>query len=147
MVPNYNPYFMQNQNVQYGQNIPTQQSPFISVRNEMEARNYPVAYGNSVTFKDENAPFVYSKTMGFSQLDKPVFEKYRLIKEDATIEEPQKECGCVALKTQITDIEKQISSMWDEINKMKEQKGINDEYSANGKSIQTKSNGDAFKEI
>ena len=86
MVPNYNPYFMQNQNVQYGQNMPTQQSPFISVRNEMEARNYPVAYGNSVTFKDENAPFVYSKTMGFSQLDEPVFEKYRLIKEDATIE-------------------------------------------------------------
>jgi hypothetical protein len=35
-----------------------------------------------VTFKDENAPYVYTKTQGFSQLDRPVFEKYRLVKEE-----------------------------------------------------------------
>lgn len=149
MVPNYNPYFMQNQNMQqYGQNLPTQQSPFVSVRSELEARNYPVAYGNSVTFKDETAPFIYSKTMGFSQLDKPIFEKYRLIKEDATEEEPKKECGCDGLKAQILKLESQLSAMWDEINNLKDKrKGRTDEHSANHKSIQTKSNGDVVTKI
>lgn len=147
MVPNNYPYYMQNMSSQMMPQTQSQ-SPFISVRNEIEARNYPVAYGNSVTFKDENAPFIYSKTMGFSQLDKPIFEKYRLIKEDATVEEPQKECGCTGLKTQISGIEEQLASMWDEINKLKDKrKGINDEHSANGKSIQTKSNGNAFEKI
>ena len=35
-----------------------------------------------MTFKDENAPFCYVKTMGFNQLDRPTFERYRLVKED-----------------------------------------------------------------
>ena len=59
-----------------------QNGGFISVRNEQEARNYPIAPGNSVTFKDENMPYVYVKTMGFSQLDRPNFEKFRLVKEE-----------------------------------------------------------------
>ena len=59
-----------------------QNGGFIQVHNEDEARNYPIAPGNSVTFKDENAPYVYTKTMGFSQLDRPIFEKYRLVKEE-----------------------------------------------------------------
>ncbi len=62
--------------------MPIQSSGFVSVRNEFEARNYPVGYGNSVTFKDENAPYVYTKTMGFSQLETPRFEKYKLVKEE-----------------------------------------------------------------
>lgn len=59
-----------------------QNGGFVSVRNEAEARSYNVAPGNSVTFKDENAPYIYTKTMGFSQLDRPIFEKYRLEKEE-----------------------------------------------------------------
>lgn len=61
-----------------------QNGGFVSVRSEADARNYPVAPGNSVTFKDENAPYIYTKTMGFSQLDRPLFEKYRLEKEEVT---------------------------------------------------------------
>ena len=113
------------------------QSPFVMVRSEMEARNYPVAYGNSVTFKDETAPYVYSKTMGFSQLDKPIFEKYRLIKEEAEEETvTKKECRCNDYKDQIKDFEEkineynskigdlglQINSLWDEIDSLKEKK-------------------------
>ena len=84
-MPNYyNPYQYypqpMQQSIQQAQQI--QNNGFISVRNESEARNYPVAPGNSITFKDENAPYVYTKTMGFSQLDRPSFEKYKLIKED-----------------------------------------------------------------
>ena len=63
-----------------------QNGGIVSVRNRVEAQNYPVAPGNSVTFKDETAPYVYTKTMGYSQLDRPVFEIYRLVKEDNAAE-------------------------------------------------------------
>jgi len=80
--PGYNQYpaFQQ---MQQPQNQQIQNGGLVSVRSEDEARNYPVAPGNSVTFKNESAPFVYTKTMGFSQLDRPVFERFRLVKEDA----------------------------------------------------------------
>lgn len=81
---NYNPYM--------NYNVPQQQiqsGGLVSVRNVNEARNYPVAPGNSVTFKDENAPYVYTKTMGFSQLDRPIFEVFRLIKEEVAQEVKQ----------------------------------------------------------
>lgn len=39
-----------------------QSSGFVSVSSEAEARNFPVGYGNSVSFKDENQPYVYTKT-------------------------------------------------------------------------------------
>ena len=61
---------------------PVMQSGFVRVPNENEARMYPVAPGTSVTFIDENAPYCYTKTMDRSQLDRPKFEKYRLVKED-----------------------------------------------------------------
>lgn len=67
--------------------LPNQQiqnGGLISVRSEMDARNYPIAPGNSITFKDENAPYVYTKTMGFSQLDRPTFEKFRLVREETS---------------------------------------------------------------
>lgn len=92
--PNYygqpNPYFQQMQNPammqqpqqQRVQQPTIQQSGFVLVPSEQEARNYPVAPGNSITFKDENAPYCYVKTMGFNQLDRPTFEKYRLVKEE-----------------------------------------------------------------
>lgn len=93
----YNPYQQFQPNFQQQQQVPNNIQPsfqqsqqsqqiqnggFVSVHNENEARNYPIAPGNSVTFKDENAPYVYTKTQGFSQLDRPVFEKYRLVKEE-----------------------------------------------------------------
>lgn len=142
MIPNNYPFYNQN----YMQQQQQVQSPFITVRSETEARNYPVAYGNSVTFKDENAPYVYSKTMGFSQLDKPVFEKYRLVKEDVQEEEiPKKECGCESLKTQIASLEERINSLWSEVETMKKRK--DNEYTRNGKSVQTKSNGNIVTEV
>lgn len=59
-----------------------QNGGFVRVANEEEARKYPVAAGYSVTFIDENAEHCYTKTAGFSQLDQPVFVKYRLIREN-----------------------------------------------------------------
>ena len=84
------PYYNQYQNQQQTQQT-IQSGNLISVPNEGEARMYPVAPGNSVTFKDENQPYIYTKTMGFSQLDRPVFERYKLIKEEITEEIPASE--------------------------------------------------------
>lgn len=89
----YNPYqyypqqYQQNNQQMAGtqMSLPQQQfGGFVSVRNEMEARNYPVAPGNSVMFRDETGPYIYSKSMGYSQLDTPKFDKYRLVKEEDT---------------------------------------------------------------
>lgn len=72
----YYPYQFQNQNYQI------QNGGFVRVMSEDEARNYPVAPGYSVTFIDDSATYCYTKTAGFSQFDKPVFKKYRLIAEN-----------------------------------------------------------------
>lgn len=72
----YNPY-QQNYPMNYNQT-----SDFIPVPNEAYARNYPVQPGHSVTFKDESQQYVYySKTMGSSQFDTPIFKRYRLVEE------------------------------------------------------------------
>lgn len=90
--PNYQGYYPQYQNsfqqpMQPIQPVQNQQQQIqngglVSVRNIQEALNYPIAPGNSVMFKDENSPFIYVKTKGFSQLEEPIFEKYRLVKEE-----------------------------------------------------------------
>lgn len=86
--PQYTPNAMQ----QPTQTAQTYQPPvqnqvqnggFVTVRSEEEARNYPVAPGTSITFKNESAPYCYTKTMGFSQLEAPRFEKFRLVKEES----------------------------------------------------------------
>ena len=84
---NYQPIYPQYQpQVQQQQVQPqVQQNGFVRVQSENEARMYPVAPGNSITFIDENAPYCYTKTMDFSQLDRPKFEKYRLVKEEDAI--------------------------------------------------------------
>lgn len=57
------------------------QNGFIRVKDEAEVDAYPIAPGNSVTFIHETQPFVYVKTLGFSQFDHPIKERYRLVKE------------------------------------------------------------------
>lgn len=92
MAYNYNfPVGYQNYYPQYNQGYtqqPQQNNGFIRVQNENEARMYPVAPGNSVIFIDENAPFCYTKTVDTSQLDRPKFEKYRLVKEEHEEQDP-----------------------------------------------------------
>lgn len=86
--PQYAPNAMaQPQTAQSYQHAPVQNQVqnggFVTVRSEEEARNYPVAPGTSITFKNESAPYCYTKTMGFSQLEAPRFEKFRLVKEES----------------------------------------------------------------
>ena len=59
---------------------PMQSGGFIPVPNIDYAKNYVVMPNTTVTFIDENAPYVYTKTRK-SQFDPPVFEKLRLVRE------------------------------------------------------------------
>ena len=64
----------------------------VSVAGEDEARRYPVAPGYTVTMRDENGPYLYEKTMGYSQLDQPIFRKARIVfEDDAPVEEKKQE--------------------------------------------------------
>ena len=107
MYQGYQPYQMM-QNNGYPQQV-QQSAGFVSVRGINEARNYPVAPGNSVTFKDETAPYVYTKTMGFSQLDRPTFEVFRLVKEDYSEEKP----------APAPDVRKELDSLKAEVDRLK----------------------------
>lgn len=70
-------------------NQPQMQSGgFISVATEEEAIRWAVAPGNVMTFKVQGKPIVIEKSMGFSQLEEPKIDKYRLVKEDASEPEP-----------------------------------------------------------
>lgn len=124
--PGYNQYPAFQQMQQQNQQI--QNGGLVSVRSEDEARNYPVAPGNSVTFKNESAPFVYTKTMGFSQLDRPVFERFRLVKEDAenvpkTDDKKQDiDMSVYALKTDLAAILGEIDAIKATVEAMKPKK-------------------------
>lgn len=106
-----------------------QNGGFVSVRNEIEARNYPVAPGNSITFKDETAPYVYTKTMGFSQLDRPIFDKYRLVKENPVepSESPQNSLlDGEPISTTIDSLKAEIRALQSEIDDIKRHMGGTD---------------------
>lgn len=109
----YNYYPQQNQ-------VPVQNQVlsggFVPVRSEAEARNYPVAFGTSVTFKNETAPYCYTKTMGVSQLEAPKFEKYRLVKEE---DEHQSSESAYATKEELVAVSKAIKDVLSEIEQMK----------------------------
>lgn len=131
---NYQQQMMQpvQQPVQQTQQPQIQNGGFVSVSSELEARNYPVAPGNSVTFKDETAPYIYTKTMGFSQLDQPVFDKYKLIKEESKeaqeeIKKENEDLKRLKESLKITDedideIKQELETLWGELNVLKQSK-------------------------
>lgn len=101
-----------NQNSQIGN------SGYVIVRSEEDARNYPVAPGNSMTFFNENQPYCYKKTMSFSPLDHPTFERYRIVKEEVAAElpktetsEPEWKSDIVALQEEIDRLNKEVQSL------------------------------------
>ena len=98
-------------NYQQVQQMNVQNSGLVPVPSEDVARNYPIGYGQSVTFKDENAPYIYTKTMGFSQLDKPVFEKFKLMKENSEEEVASSKVDISVIE----EIKSDIESLWDEV--------------------------------
>ena len=64
-----------------------QNGGFMLIPSEDMARTYPVAPGTCMTFKIEGKPIVMEKSMGFSQLEAPKIDKYRLVKEEDVVEQ------------------------------------------------------------
>lgn len=138
---NYPQYSTMPQQVNQQANQPTQQiqnGGFIPVPNIEVARSYHVAPGTSVTFIDENAPYVYTKTRGFSQFEPPVFEKLRLVKEEDAPQTPQIAQNTASTDKQVNSIEyatkAEIEALRDaqavlqnEIDKIKESMGDKDD--------------------
>lgn len=113
----YPNYEQQMQQIQ-PQQLQIQNGGFVTVRSEQEARNYPLRYGTSITFRDENAPYIYCKTMGFSQLDQPIFEKYKLVKENA--QDPVSEYKEFD-NSAFDSIKGEIGNIWKEIDALKKE--------------------------
>ena len=127
--PNYYPTFyqpqMQIQPQQQQQPQPQQMQPqqiqnsgFISVPSEDIVNTYPVAPGNCVTFKIEGQPIVMEKSMGFSQLESPKVERYRLVKEQPIL--PQTETKTEEpINLPQKDFQAEIDEIWAEIEAIK----------------------------
>ena len=126
--PNYNQLYLQQQQNNMQPSPQIQNGGLVIVKDINEARNYPVAPGNSVTFKNESQPFIYTKTLGFSQLDQPIFEVFRLTKEDNKYSETEPQ----EVNTDIPVIEylsiDEADKIKTEINQLKEEIGFLREY-------------------
>lgn len=70
------------QNMQMQQPQPQAQSnTIIHVPSEEVARRWDVAPNSSVTFIDDSKPYCYTKSMGMSMLEAPVFKRFKLVEE------------------------------------------------------------------
>lgn len=118
------------QPVQQPQQQQIQNGGFMMVPSEEIVRTYPVAPGNCVTFKIEGQPIVMEKSMGFSQLEAPRIDKYRLVREEEVQPkkepEPEKEESSEPSTADIIRELKEhmnhdIDRIWDEIDELKSQ--------------------------
>lgn len=117
------------QPVQQPQQQQIQNGGFMMVPSEEIVRTYPVAPGNCVTFKIEGQPIVMEKSMGFSQLEAPRIDKYRLVREEEVQPkkelEPEPEKQEPSLADSIRELKEHmnhdIDRIWDEIDELKSQ--------------------------
>lgn len=118
--PNYSQNYQQNQ-----QQI--QNGGFMLVPSEEMARSYPVAPGNCVTFKIEGKPIVMEKSMGFSQLEAPRIDRYRLVREEDAPQEqnlPQNAPKENSMENEtINELKGQIKALNEEMEQLKKRLG------------------------
>ena len=107
-----------------------QNGGFMMVPSEEIVRTYPVAPGNCVTFKIEGQPIVMEKSMGFSQLEAPRIDKYRLVREEEVQpkkepeperEEPSEPSTADIIRELKEHMNHDIDRIWDEIDELKSQ--------------------------
>lgn len=123
----------------YPQSYPTypqaqqiQSDGLVPVQSEEMAKTYPVALGKSVIFKNENEPYMYTKTVPSSPFGTPIFERYKLVREESPTEPAQNAQTApmtdntenetmIALKSRIDEINKDLDSVK---NRLKELEGF-----------------------
>lgn len=98
-----NPYLQalqQNQQMMAERNSQSQGTVFTPVHSDNEVLNSPVAPGNTIYFKHETEPYIYTKSMGMSQFEVPQTKKYKL-------EEVEMTNGAINVPTEPTNQPKQ----------------------------------------
>ncbi len=98
-----NPYLQalqQNQQMMAERNSQSQGTVFTPVHSDNEVLNSPVAPGNTIYFKHETEPYIYTKSMGMSQFEVPQTKKYKL-------EEVEMTNGAINVPTEPTSQPKQ----------------------------------------
>lgn len=112
-----NPYSNQNMNMNMPQMPQVQDNVIIPVQNEQEARNYLVAPGHSVNFKDENKPMVfYAKTV-ISQFEPPIFKIFDMVERtpESPVNAPQHtqtmDLSIYATKDEIQAVQKELQAL------------------------------------
>lgn len=125
-MQNYQQPIQQAQQIQQPAQI--QDGGVVCVKDETAARNYPIAPGVSMTLIDESRQHLFIKTMGFNQLEKPIFKKFQLIPESENnsdlsggISETVKDTN-EDLKPQIELLQSEIEGIKAEIEKLKAEK-------------------------
>lgn len=128
-MPNYNyPYYPTQPNafptqMSVGSTQPTQSIPqiqdggFVTIPNADMVYNYPVAMGKCVTFKVEGKPIIIEKSMGFSQLDSPKIERYRLVKEENEVFETSEDSI-----TELDKVKSDIKEIWGKLDEIENSK-------------------------
>jgi len=84
------------------------QNNVVTVRTKEEALYYPVGPGNSVIFRKEDGSSMYTKTMGYSTTEQPIFEEFIRVQPEE-------------IQNETTDYKSEIEKIWDEINALKKQ--------------------------
>lgn len=115
--PSYYPMYQQQTPLAQPQQI--QNGGFVPAPSEDFARNYPVAPGTTVSFRDENLPYLYTKTMGYSPLDHPIFEKFRRVEEDQEQSAEVVETTKYALKSDMDALCEEVKALRNELNRRK----------------------------
>ena len=129
-----NPYLQaiqQNQQMLAERNTQNQGTVFTPVHSDVEVLNSPVAPGNTVYFKHETEPFIYTKSMGMSQFEVPKTKKYKLeeVEMDSNVvttptvqnDEPIKPQPKYLLESDIKPILDELSQCKEELKNLKAQ--------------------------
>ena len=125
-MQNYQHPMQQTQPIQQPAQI--QDGGVVCVKDETAARNYPIAPGVSMTLIDEPRQHLFIKTMGFNQLEKPIFKKFQLIPENENngdisgVPPETKKDTSESLKPQIESLQREIEGIKAEIEKLKAEK-------------------------
>ena len=69
----------------------SQSNTIIHVPSEEVARRWDVAPNSSVTFIDDSKPYCYTKSMGMSMLETPVFKRFRLVEQAEAASESEQQ--------------------------------------------------------
>ena len=92
----------------YYQRQSINQYTYFFVKDQSEAFNWPIAPGSLLVFKDQDNIHFYTKSLGYSPYDRPMFEVYT---REAQVQEPNHDSAIQELREAMSALQKQISEL------------------------------------